>query len=238
MFKDELDKLLNLCMRSSKRNSVWIVTHWRHLYSQIKRNEKKLGKNIMFYITIPLHDFINSKANIEELSFVLDNIKNYTKGFIPVLVEEVGYNDDEIISKVKRFNPKGIYFCYIFSKNNSQRFDNANLMRVNRETFWQNFYYHPCLHGTLALNYEGKILPCPYMKEEILCNMIKDIESFNIMFSDRKVDKYWNLNLGKIDNCEDCVFRFGCFECRAMELKLTNNLNGKLLCSRNKDKSL
>lgn len=105
-------------------------------------------------------------------------------------------------------------------------------MRVSPEIFWNNYYYHPCLNGTITLNAEGKILPCPSMENEIIGDVAENKNALKEVFLDNKIDKYWKLNLGKIEQCKECIYRFGCFECRAIEVKISQELNGKSLCKR------
>lgn len=45
------------------------------------------------------------------------------------------------------------------------------------------------------------------------------------------IDKFWKLNLDKIEKCSGCEFRYVCADCRALEEELTGKIDGKMLCS-------
>jgi len=48
-----------------------------------------------------------------------------------------------------------------------------------------------------------------------------------------EINKFWELNLDKIEKCTSCEFRYACNDCRALEESLTGRFNGKILCNYN-----
>lgn len=232
LLENKLNNLVNQCKYLSESTQIWVVTHWKHLFSKIKENKRNLNENVNCYIVVPASDFNEHEDNLKNFRYILDYLKNRLQSFVAVIVLDSDNNIERLKEEIMKFNPQGFYVSHIYRKSNFREFNNNHFVRVNVETFWHNFYHHPCLYGTLALTSNGKILPCPNMKKEILADVMNDSEAFERIFGDREIDKYWNLNLGKIEKCKECIFRYGCFECRAVELKLTNNLSGKFLCSK------
>lgn len=46
-----------------------------------------------------------------------------------------------------------------------------------------------------------------------------------------------HLNKSKIKKCKDCSYRYGCFECRALEISATDELDGIEYCELTKELS-
>jgi radical SAM protein with 4Fe4S-binding SPASM domain len=97
--------------------------------------------------------------------------------------------------------------------------------------FLNNIEYHPCLGHTLAICYNGDVIPCPMMRHHVLGNV--RLRKLHTIFKnwDAGINKFWTLNLDKIEKCTDCEFRYVCNDCRALEERLTGKLEGKRLCN-------
>ncbi|MFQ5794165.1 MAG: SPASM domain-containing protein [Candidatus Bipolaricaulia bacterium] len=106
------------------------------------------------------------------------------------------------------------------------------MVRTTADVFYHNTEYHPCLGQTLAVSADGNLLPCPFLKDEVLGN-IADSHVIGEIFESRTVDEYWCLNLSQIERCKDCALRYGCLDCRVVEKRLSGDLYGKILCSYN-----
>lgn len=99
--------------------------------------------------------------------------------------------------------------------------------KANLYRFSHNLKYHPCLGGTLAISYGGRVLPCPLLRNHSF-GSIKNKELYRIFENERReIEKYWHLTLDKIERCKNCEFRYVCNDCRALEEKLTGKLDGK-----------
>jgi MoaA/NifB/PqqE/SkfB family radical SAM enzyme len=107
------------------------------------------------------------------------------------------------------------------------------MMRVSRDVFYHNAEYHPCLNGTLALSTGGRLLPCPFLTDEVLGSSANPW-LVDQVFETRMIDRYWELNLSQVEGCKDCAFRYGCLDCRAVEKHLSTSLYGKRTCALNK----
>ena len=72
-------------------------------------------------------------------------------------------------------------------------------------------------------------MPCPMLQTEKLGSLMeKSIADI------LKSEKYQNLitaSRSKIEGCNDCVFRYNCSDCRAIEAQASGNLFGGSYCS-------
>lgn len=107
------------------------------------------------------------------------------------------------------------------------------IVRVSGDVFYHNAEYHPCLDGTLAVSADGRLLPCPFLTDEIL-GSIANPRVIDEVFETSAIDKYWGLSLSQVEGCKDCAFRYGCLDCRAVEKHLTASLYGKKICALSK----
>jgi radical SAM protein with 4Fe4S-binding SPASM domain len=112
----------------------------------------------------------------------------------------------------------------------------GKILPVDACQFIDNIEYHPCLGHSLAICYNGNVIPCPMMRNHTFGNVSN--EQLHTVFENswEKIDKIWKLNLDKIEKCTCCEFRYTCTDCRALEENLTGKITGKSLCSYNPKK--
>jgi radical SAM protein with 4Fe4S-binding SPASM domain len=101
--------------------------------------------------------------------------------------------------------------------------------RINAHIYYHMKEHHPCLWGTISMSVTGDILPCPYLRKEILGN-VGNSRWLEHIFENQSIYDYWDLSLSNIDRCRDCAFQLGCLDCRALEMHITGDLYGKQLC--------
>lgn len=106
----------------------------------------------------------------------------------------------------------------------------SKISPLDTSKFLSNIEYHPCLGHTLSICYDGKVIPCPMMRNHSFGN-VSDVELSVVLEKWDNIDMFWKLNLDKIDKCTGCEFRYVCFDCRALEESLTGSLNSKILCN-------
>lgn len=101
---------------------------------------------------------------------------------------------------------------------------------INQYTYEVIGSQNTCLYGKIALRLDGTVIPCPMMDGYILGNLLKD-NLYRIL----KQDAYRNiiyLSKEKQEKCTDCVYRYGCRDCRAIEYNLTGVIKANTLCNR------
>lgn len=147
-------------------------------------------------------------------------------------------NEDELSQLVTELGPANVLRATVVdhltpsSWGSRQGVGERQILRVSSPIFYHNSEYHPCLHGTLAISADGRILPCPFLGDETLA-AIDDPLVVDKVFGAGAIDKYWRLGLSQIEYCKDCALRYGCLDCRALEKCLTSNLYGKQVCPLN-----
>lgn len=88
--------------------------------------------------------------------------------------------------------------------------------------------HHNCLGRTLAVFFDGSIAPCIMMRRYILDNVNK--KRLSSILATETYKMYAGLSKDKIDNCKDCSYRYGCFDCRAIH---SNNNIFSVNCNMN-----
>jgi len=203
---DRTKEILNYLDKKFKK--VYITLHKRNLSENILKDLK-------------------NKANIiiqtDELNDIRSNDFNYL-----------------LVSKTKDFNnnkikSQNVILDFVIDNENPlsyQPYQKA-FPSINIYQFINNIEYHPCLGHTLTVCYNGNVIPCPMMRHSVLGNLT-DKPLYNI-FKEKKneIDRFWKLNLDKIEKCTDCEFRYVCTDCRALEENITGRWNGKTFCGYN-----
>ena len=193
-------------------------------------------KSIEIYVTINQKsvsdDIIEDLDGKAKLIIQTDNYNNIiSDNFIYLLVTNSKNGND--LSKIQS---KNVMIDNVIEKISTLSSDHPMMSKtkvspVNLYQFWSNLEYHPCLGHTLAICNNGNILPCPMMRDHIIGNVIDD-EIYTIFKQEwGRINKFWKLNLDKVEKCTSCEFRYTCSDCRALEESLTGKLDGKLLCN-------
>ncbi|WP_418791991.1 SPASM domain-containing protein [Phosphitispora sp. TUW77] len=86
---------------------------------------------------------------------------------------------------------------------------------------------HTCLHGKLALNWDGKYYPCPAFLGHELGHVRET--TVQEIFAEKKNLQYWQSN-NEQETCFKCEFRFACHRCEALFLQCEDKT---LICGNN-----
>jgi radical SAM protein with 4Fe4S-binding SPASM domain len=204
---DETMKIVN--MVSGNISNVYVIIH-----------QKFLKENL-----------INDLNNKAKLIVQIDNIRERIDGSISALI----LRDDQWI---KEFNDvKDLIVDYVNVTESTFVFlpsvGRTDVSPPNLFNFLNNMTFHPCLGHSLTICFDGKVLPCPMMRNHKI-GSVKEADLADII-SDKmeRIKKFWGLNLDKIEKCGKCEFKYICDDCRALEEYLTGKLKGKLLCHYN-----
>jgi len=92
-----------------------------------------------------------------------------------------------------------------------------------------NVEYNPCLGGTLFIAHDGQVYPCGMLRNHPVGN-IREQNLSEIVKG--RLEKFWKLTKDNIAPCQDCSLRYACYECRAVEESLTNDISSTALCPR------
>lgn len=186
---------------------------------------------------------ITNKDNLEETIF--NNIKklSYNKLInlnILILINKYNENDIEKIKYKYKNLVNKIIIEYIYPKpeNNyySKLFLNdiynkeKRLSKVTLSDFCINDKYNNCFKNMISINYCGDVLCCPMLRSFKLGN-IKE-HGLGYILKNSEYTYLKKLSKNKINKCKNCSLRYGCFDCRAIELSATKSITGIEYCNK------
>ncbi|MCX7922022.1 MAG: radical SAM protein [Clostridia bacterium] len=212
-------------------------------------NEEILKIIKEFKVSLVVQVISNNKEEFECISNkplevdIIKNIrllKNNNVAFsIKILV--CRYNEDNIenmISELSRIisnNKIQLDFIYPHNKiHHSPKYLNyiynkkSKLFRVNLPMY--SFYtkYNNCFGNQIALTLDGDILPCIMTRKLKLGSIIE--QQLHEILTDGKYEALQTLTKDKIQGCKECIYRFGCIDCRAIEMEYSNTINETNYC--------
>lgn len=229
----QLSFIIQSCRKIGYEKDISIVSNG----SLVNRCVLEVLKTYAVNLIVPiLPVFDNSQSQLPAFSAEVSSMCSLLG--VPLTVTNL-MAEGELLSKkeevIKMMKPKSILTSLILDKNKpgyQKNFDNLK-SRVDASRYYNHIFHHPCLLGILAITAAGEMLPCPYLKKEVM-GSIGDPDGITEIFQNHTINEYWGLNLGQIDHCCDCEYQLACLDCRAIESKLSENLYGKHICPYNK----
>jgi len=198
----------------------------------IMLNEKKISTVIEDLNELKVHPVIQTEIDSMQKAFGLNSF-TILLVTTPDEFEKARSASQRLLKEVDRNITIKVDFVskdFGLLKSHKTRIPLLKIPRVNTQVFWHNKKWHPCLGKSLAITYDGRVLPCPMMRNYSFGN-IKDKELYKIFEGKKEIEKFWNLTLDNIEKCKGCEFRYACSDCRALEENLTGKLKGKRLCN-------
>ena len=190
------------------------------------------------------NNFQNEITKTEgQLDLVESNLKlldkNNIKYKLCVLINRL--NEDEVESIVKHHKilkrnieveflypkPHNIYYSKKFLGLMYNKKNNLQDTKLNLFFYLQKF--HNCYGNQLAITANGEVIPCIMSRQLILGNVRND--TIVSILNNSNYERYKRMTKDKITSCKKCSFRYGCFDCRAIEMSATNNLYGMEYCN-------
>lgn len=207
LFAKKKQLIFNIQVFSIKDATNYYITGEKTLWEKIYNNIKKLQKeNIAFFVTILISKY--NEADITETIdfFYKKNINFYIQYIHPILGENHASDNflDDIYNKKNKF------------------------IQVNFKNFFENHEKNNCLGRILAIDSSADIYPCIMMRDIVVGNAINDL--LVDVLKTTKFKKLSKITRDKIDACKKCEFRYGCFDCRALENSYTENLYSNEYC--------
>ncbi len=230
--KERLFPLVEFCRREGFSGEILVITNATH----IGEAELKWLKHYRVHPVIPIALESETGLGMKEQLLPLTQILHQQDIEFSLTFVINGDNPNSAceMRHAERFGARHIWrTVYVDTPERKPiegiRSLGKQFLRTTETVFRHNANYHPCLHGTLAVSVSGNLLPCPFLKDEVLGH-ITEPWLIDRIFETRLIDKYWRMPLSKVDKCKDCAFRYGCLDCRAIEKQLSGSLYGKLLC--------
>lgn len=102
------------------------------------------------------------------------------------------------------------------------------LRKIDVSSFCNAMKFHNCFGHQLAVTAQGDLLPC-IMSRSLALGNVKDADIVSLL-SDSNYDYFKGLTKDAIEGCKECAYRYGCFDCRALELSATGRIEGMEYC--------
>jgi len=99
---------------------------------------------------------------------------------------------------------------------------------ITKDNLSRNISGHPCLMGKITITNNGDVLPCIFSRNLAVGN-IKETTLEEIV-SGNKLDTIWRSTKDNVLVCQNCEYRYACFDCRPLSEGL-NQGNGEYLTS-------
>lgn len=100
---------------------------------------------------------------------------------------------------------------------------------VDVHAFGSNIVNNPCLGGTIYINQDGDVSPCPGLVD-FRCGHISKIEDMFSPNSKSNLFSFWNLTKSKLPMCNVCGLKYACFDCRGLEYHISKELCNNTFC--------
>lgn len=246
----ELEKLKVICsmLRENGIKEIGIYTNCvlvnEDIIEFLKKNSiglriQILGSNDMTYKKITGEDGLEVcvQKNLQKLYAAGISIE------ISYLLSK--YNEDdfeEAINKYKKYATSGrvgVDYIYPIPKNDhyslkykervyDKRKDLEGIC-LNVTKFTNAHKQHNCYANQIAITASGDVLPCIMSRAFVLGN-VKNYDIVKIL-KNSKYEYYRSINKREIDRCKECAFKYGCFDCRALEFAATGRVLGMEFCN-------
>lgn len=114
--------------------------------------------------------------------------------------------------------------------NNLDWYKNAIKTNFLEGVTFYDFYFrknfHRCWGCSIAIDFNGNIKPCLWSRYAF--GHWKDGKIMHFLDDLKNTELFWlDVNFGNIEGCKDCIYRFGCKDCRVITEFLTRNIKSK-----------
>jgi radical SAM protein with 4Fe4S-binding SPASM domain len=97
---------------------------------------------------------------------------------------------------------------------------------VTGDTLSRNISGHPCLLGKITITDNGDVLPCIFSRK-LAVGSVRETTLGEIV-TGQKLETIWRNTKDKVLVCQDCEYRYACFDCRPLS-EGTNQGRGEYL---------
>lgn len=95
---------------------------------------------------------------------------------------------------------------------------------TSKEAFYRHQHWNSCWAGKIAISPNGGIMPCIFAREHIVSNVEKGLEE---TVNSKNLQNLWKITKDQVEGCQDCEYRYACYDCRPLAESTTGNLYGK-----------
>ena len=184
-----------------------------------------------------VHDLITTKKG--SWAKTLDSIRLALKMAIPlrVSVVKMNHNKEDVLETIKFLKSAGVKNAKINNVEpvgrgcsneliasdilNQQIITKPFFPKINPDMFWRNRTGHNCFSEQICVGANGDIYPC-LAERQISYGNIKLTPLVDILFSEKAM-RFRGLSEKNIDVCQNCEYRYCCFDCRARAMDFLDN---------------
>lgn len=87
-------------------------------------------------------------------------------------------------------------------------------------------HYNPCLLSKIFVRANGDIVPC----KGLIDISVGKVEKDKISINQNALRKIWESSPTSIQGCKNCPYNIICKECRGLDYRMTNKIEGKTTC--------
>lgn len=243
--------LLSSIVKFAQRNGITeftIYTNGTQLDSQIldfiKENKIKLVIQLLSIEPERYDDISGKKDTYKSVYSGLQQLKALSINF--TLLYLVNRFNDSEIDKICDFTSKytnRLMVEYIYSIPANEFYSvkyvdslyqsNSRLVKPTLPNFQYLKDYNCCYGDKLAISEGGNVFPCIMSRQLLLGNIREEKQLYKLL--DTRYDSYKRMSKDKIDGCKRCAYRYGCVECRALEMSASGKPDGMEFCYINKE---
>lgn len=85
---------------------------------------------------------------------------------------------------------------------------------ISKDTLSRNISGNPCLLGKITIMDNGDVLPCIFSRDSVVGNVNKT--ALGEVISGWKLETIWRSTKDNVLVCQDCEYRYACFDCRPL----------------------
>lgn len=85
---------------------------------------------------------------------------------------------------------------------------------ITKDILSRNISGHPCLSGKIAITDNGDVLPCIFSRNLVVGNVRE--ATLGEIVSGEKLSTTWRNTKDNVLVCQDCEYRYACFDCRPL----------------------
>lgn len=111
-----------------------------------------------------------------------------------------------------------------------------SVLHFNFASPLDNMVKHNCYHDVLSVRFDGNTIPCIMTRDMPMVNMLEaEVED---IFGNEVYRTLSGLTKEKVQGCQHCEFRYGCFDCRPDARGKTGNFYKKPDCGYDPEKDI
>lgn len=84
---------------------------------------------------------------------------------------------------------------------------------------------HNCLAGKVTITDTGDVLPCIFSRNQVLGNILTDGSLGSAITTNKTLQKTWHTTKDDVLVCQDCEYRYVCFDCRPISEAVSGKNN-------------